>query len=520
MDSEAITPQKPQTFLWNAGGGGVSALLSGAVLDAIRTALAQSASPTPEEFGGILLGSSESEGGETYRTRVDGFEIFTIEHRYGQSFSLSLRDQKRLRQRLERLERGPRRPVGFFRSHLRRGLYVDQRDFDLFQSEFRNPAAIFLLVRPDEGERATGGIFIWEGEDMRRHSSYLEFPLEGRGLQPVARPEPAVPARTVVAVRPRVHELPGLSWQMPRVAWKLPALNPEPAKLRAGVLVLLAVGLPLAAFYLGRDVGLRERRPEDETLPRRAAASQRAGRLHVQPAESADVATAPAPDLRTALAADALFAVPKPDEGPPDESVRAPQAVGRNTENTRSYRERTGEPGAVKAHARPVWHATQVRGAAPPKLLPEPPEVAANASVPSVPPLPAMLLRTPGLSSESVVAYLKPAHSGIRGALRKVPLLRALGGKSETFVPASPLEHPLPAVEKVSRRAGKNSVEFEARIDRAGRVVAVKSLQGNSQLVGVSADALHRWRFEPARQNGEPVESEMLVRFEFSDAAR
>jgi protein TonB len=115
-----------------------------------------------------------------------------------------------------------------------------------------------------------------------------------------------------------------------------------------------------------------------------------------------------------------------------------------------------------------------------------------------------------------VVAFIKPVDRNRQG-IRRIPLLRSLAGSGdgEDFVPANPLSHPLPPVPDGEIADGENSVELTARIDRGGSVARVKYSDGNHRLSKVSANALSHWRFEPARQNGEPVESEMVVRFEF-----
>lgn len=82
-------------------------------------------------------------------------------------------------------------------------------------------------------------------------------------------------------------------------------------------------------------------------------------------------------------------------------------------------------------------------------------------------------------------------------------------------MPANPVAHPLPAVPEDEIPASETSVELLARIDRSGTVAHVRFSDGNSQLTDASASALTQWRFEPARQNGEPVDSDLLVRFEF-----
>jgi hypothetical protein len=113
-----------------------------------------------------------------------------------------------------------------------------------------------------------------------------------------------------------------------------------------------------------------------------------------------------------------------------------------------------------------------------------------------------------------VIAYLKPApSSSFRLAIQKVFTGHGTG---DGFVPPNPIEYPLPSPppNAVPLEDGTN-IEMLAKVDRLGNVVNVKVVEGNRQLADVSADALLRWRFDPARRNGVPVESAMRIRFEF-----
>ena len=64
------------------------------------------------------------------------------------------------------------------------------------------------------------------------------------------------------------------------------------------------------------------------------------------------------------------------------------------------------------------------------------------------------------------------------------------------------------------------SLEMVAKVDRTGKVVHVKVRKPEDPLSVACATALYRWKFDPARQNGAPVDSEMLVRFEFTISDR
>ncbi len=586
MEEFSVHPQgvaPSETFLWQVGSVDVTAELSYAVLSAIRAQLGRS-----EEFGGILLGSFETDG-ETYRTRVDAFEPFAIEHRYGIGFSLSGRDQKRLRQRVERLERGRQRPVGIFRTHHRRGLYLDQRDFDLFSAEFRSPASLFLLVRADEADGAHGAIFVWEGQDIRRHASYLEFAIGDTGVRPTATPaapasppavtvreKPSVPAvapaapthvpssqpaprvfaparppkaasvpppapvlasatippsatestkvtpsgagpQRSVAPRSKSKETPIRPERPPRLKvvpsreWKLhvrAALpHVEPVHLRVAGLAAAGLFVLLGTFYVGRAVGLRERTEKPAQVTRFAKGERRRTPSHHS--TGADVpASAPlSATLREPTPSQAVpFEVPRPDEG--GDSVDMPA----------NYRERSVPTVRASVRKPKVWRgapAAPTALASPAPSLPDPPAVAVNV-VPQIPKIATPAAGPQSRPGKRVVAYIKPSQS----LLRRLPVLRALSKSSETFVPANPLEHPLPGGTGSADADSDGAVELAAKIDRSGKVINVKTLQGSNDLARASASVLYRWRFEPARQNGEPVDSEMLVRFEFTDSTR
>src|SRR5262249_38597123 len=154
------------------------------------------------EFGGILLGQSESgeNGNDTY---VQAFEPLVIEHRYGPSYTLSVQDRRHLERMLKRRWKGLV-PVGLVRSHSRRGLYLDQKDFDVFSSFFGSLPAVFLLIRRDEAVTAKGALFVWEDNDVRRHASHLEFPLEPYN-------GPAAPAPKALALKAPPAKAPALN---------------------------------------------------------------------------------------------------------------------------------------------------------------------------------------------------------------------------------------------------------------------------------------------------------------------
>jgi outer membrane biosynthesis protein TonB len=63
------------------------------------------------------------------------------------------------------------------------------------------------------------------------------------------------------------------------------------------------------------------------------------------------------------------------------------------------------------------------------------------------------------------------------------------------------------------------SIVLRVEIDAAGKVVGAApegSLTATQKLLAPQAvQAARLWRFQPARKNGEPVESESILRFDF-----
>ncbi len=580
---QEMSPAAVPAFFWKVDGVGVSVAVSATVLAGLRASLDQA--PADTEFGGILLGSFAPDG-DGYRTQVDAFEAFPIEHRHGQNYRLSARDHRFLEQRLKRLRRKGFRPVGFCRSHNRRGLYLDQRDFDLFRTDFRHPATIFLLVRGQDATNAKGAVFVWEEDDIRRHASYLEFPLP----EPLTTPSPER-AHVAPSLASQSQELAhaGLAWALKagadvadiarraasgltdfaragasglpyrartgpntahlaanvgqvvnlrpivnRPADAVRALAPKPdtgpaiaarlaqgrasgaaavARLRAfpsfppatPAKVLVTIALPLISFYTAREIALqRARGPEaDQVRP-----APQPVRLAI-PQIDRDVASAPVPAQE---AKPLPFPDTSPSVTPAGQTIPGPPVKARRTPISNSRDRRDSDSESSSAAKRPSAPPTRIA----PALLDPPPVLLAR-------PLPALprVVASPPVADrpEAVVAYFKPAQpSSIRQAFQKVFTGHSAG---DGFVAASPVEQPLPSLppDAVPLEEGA-SVEMQAKVDRLGNVVNVKVVEGNRQLADASADALFRWRFDPARRNGAPVESAMRIRFEFRNPSR
>ena len=175
-----------------------------------------------EEMGGILLGVVR----EPHVVEVNGFQFIPSEHHRGTIFALGLREQFRVSQRVASLNKHSLRAVGFFRTHNRPGLFLDQDDFALMQDAFSGPSQIALLVKPLDPKPSNAGIFFWQDSELDRRGSALLFPFDAETLRaqgPIeVQPEPVrTPQPRKSRLRPQrlpVVPKPVLGWSIASVA--------------------------------------------------------------------------------------------------------------------------------------------------------------------------------------------------------------------------------------------------------------------------------------------------------------
>lgn len=172
------SPSSPGYYEWRYQGQPLSIQLSFAVIDRLEADIMKGFWAVPKrgaEIGGVLFGRAVSSEGETV-VHIEDYEPVACEYRRGPSYVLSEVDRKRLERTL-RKGTPERQIVGFYRSHTRLGLYLDQDDFSLLERYFPGPGQVFLLVRPHASKTSTGGFFFWEDGSIHRQAPYLEFPF-------------------------------------------------------------------------------------------------------------------------------------------------------------------------------------------------------------------------------------------------------------------------------------------------------------------------------------------------------
>ena len=245
-----VQPTGPVYYEWKAPGQQLTIKISLDLIERLNADVMKGFWAVPKrgmEVGGILLGRG---GGEHDPVVVDDFELVPCEHRRGPSYVLSEADRRRLEKTLKR-KSSDAEIVGFFRSHTRLGLYLDEDDYALIRSYFADPRHVFLLVRPHASAPPAAGFFFWEDGHIRRQGTYGQFPFSreevlkqmgvpervesvpagfGTGaavaFEPLEEPEAAVPAVAAgQAAKSRwTLELPRFRLRIPRI--KRPSLKP------------------------------------------------------------------------------------------------------------------------------------------------------------------------------------------------------------------------------------------------------------------------------------------------------
>jgi proteasome lid subunit RPN8/RPN11 len=197
-------------------------LYSRLVLEHIRLAVVDAYFLVPRgglEIGGILLGK--------YRDRqiqVLDHKPLDCEHAFGPSFSLSPRDEERLKDVLGevRQKSGGLDPVGWYHSHTRSEICLTEPDLDIHDRYFPEMWQVALVLRPSTSQPARAGFFFRElGGSIRASASYHEFKLE---------PLRSGPTLLKAEADPRTRQIKGdLGAADPVVALPVRESRPQPA---------------------------------------------------------------------------------------------------------------------------------------------------------------------------------------------------------------------------------------------------------------------------------------------------
>src|SRR6185436_5913998 len=152
-------------YVWEVPGKPISIQLSFDAIDRLCPEIMRGLGALKRrgaEVGGILLGrlAPDSPG----KVLIEDFEPVPSEYLTGPSYNLSANDRVRFEAAIARhksQEAAGLTVVGFYRSHTRDELYIDDADMALAQQYFPDAANVFLLIKPFASRTSIGGFFFW-----------------------------------------------------------------------------------------------------------------------------------------------------------------------------------------------------------------------------------------------------------------------------------------------------------------------------------------------------------------------
>jgi len=251
------------------------------VLDEIRAAVCDGLQQLAHgglEVGGVLFGARREN-----TLRILTWRPISCEHAQGPSLRLSVRDRIELARLLEVAKAEPDltglQPVGWFLSHARSDIFLNQSDLEIFQGFFPEPWQVTLVLRPNKAGPARAGFFLREADgSLRSESSYKDFAIE-----PLARPGAAGgrPRELPLELSPR-RDRPPSETAPARIVEPPRFLTQKPRSTRRGAW-LWAIPGSLALIIAGMLLKERFLTPYNQPFSFRAYASGQSAELEWDP---------------------------------------------------------------------------------------------------------------------------------------------------------------------------------------------------------------------------------------------
>jgi hypothetical protein len=311
-----MDPMSESTFgTWTVPESPVDIEYSMVVIDEIRRAVSEGFQRLARggiEVGGVLYGTVVGR-----QVRIMAVREIACEHARGPTFHLSSNDHKLLTAQMEREREDPRLSgmvaVGWYLSHTRSEIVLQQSDLDTYNAFFPEPWQVTMVIRPGRAHSMRAGFFVREADGtVKTDHSYYDFafpdglagildrpsrergaPPERRGMQ---RPDPGADLQSLaeelspreaggfrqpVRVEPEFSAYPsGASpsgmHASPSGVYPSGVYPGAPRKFPWTVVAILVVGVILAI------VGLRFFGPRLHTEPIGLAVSERDGQLRIQ----------------------------------------------------------------------------------------------------------------------------------------------------------------------------------------------------------------------------------------------
>lgn len=475
-------------YVWEDPGDSIMIQVNLEVIERLGAAIQHGLGPGSRgvETGGILLGSTLPGPGRA--VLVDDFELMPCEHLRGASYTLSPKDKRVLGNSLAR--RGGHRVVGYFRSHTRPGMYLDQDDFAVFSQYFPEPWQVFMLVKPSTDGVPTGGFFFWEDGEVNRRSPYRTFPFDSariaQGDYPITGGRPAVPIEKAMDAAPR--SAPVLVRKpdpnAPRTVIRTPAWGHKLPSLPWVVVPVIAVLFLIAGLFVSEKPPVPVQSTAATSVP------------PVEPLLPEPVSEVKAPAAANPQAPVTPPVAASPTAGEPTPSVTALPAI---PQPRRKPRLTTVAPPPAQPARAP---AREIEAPLPPALTGPEAKVEPRFSI-----LPTKVSAPP--PPEAEVTYEAPRPGVFRRALHKI---EGTEGEPGAFVPPSPIRRVAPMKPAL---AEARLVDVKVYIDNSGAVSKAQVIGKGGDLAAAALNAARQWQFKPARKQDKPVASEMVLHFRF-----
>jgi len=508
LEARPDTALRPELYTWEAPGKPVVVGIPLALIDRLDHEAAEnyrSLSSRGSEIGGVLFGSVAL-GFPTLVT-IAAYTPVVCDYGFGPLYRLSESDLQRLDRAIA--DAGPGlKPVGFFRSHTRKGLCLDPSDRKLLDSRFSQPHCVALLVRPCAAAKtSTAGIFIWENGEMQSTASHLEFPFRASELKGSSQSQAAGRARIVpIASRRELSPLPqenpflepaGLPSRLVTTALTHPPRElkavPVPVTISAGRsrvymgLSSIAV-LAIALLFVLNSGALRYGR---------TVAPVAASALSLQVERRADEIFLTW-DVNSQAVRSASGAVMEIADGQQRQTIRMDRA-----------RLQKGSFAYTPSAADIVFKMSVDIGG--PSSINESLHVVNAAPAPASAKIPAAV---PPRKADKLPAAVDAPVATAKPQENTAPDTSAPDPESSSAQLISRTE---PEYPEIAREAGaKGTVKLIATIGPDGNVKSVKPVSGATLLIEPATDAVMHWHFQAASRNGVPIESETEVELNFS----
>lgn len=492
MEHQVLGPVHETHLIYEPPSGELAILLNLGLVDRLQNLIRQA---PDHEIGGILLGRRDTQGTISGRRIVviDNFEPLESEHLRGPAYSVSKQDTKNLATALSRAAAANGNvPVGFFRSHLRKGLYLDEADFSMFREYFSGDSDVFLVARPEAKGVPVAGFFFWEDGVLERRTSYAQFPLDRRSLEtggysllrgslPV--PESSPPRRVTVGENRRrriVYGAIGGALILSALVWA--AILHLPGRQED------SSSLSLSVERKGNELRLMW----DPNAP--AVQHANSGILWISDGEKRRGLEFNAARLKSG----SFLYTPESDVV--NFRLDLLKVLAQGSESVRYVADRgTTPPPAPPPQKTNV--AAAIAAAPPRTLQPAQPQA-------QVRPEPVVSITTQPLPS-----------SRVREWIAKVPVVRTLQRNRRRagngFIPPRTIREVMPRVSSRLARElpGDSRVDLKISLDANGivREIDLLSPGDDDRLAKLAADALRQWRFEPARMHDKPVACDLLA---------